>query len=309
MKKFTLLLVLAFEAALILPTGAFAQTDTSRTFSPPVFPSEKMEVIATLQTLFDGMRAGDSSMVRSVFHPGATSQTAFFNSSSQKNEIRDGSIDRFVEAVGTPHDEIWDEKIWGYTVKMDGALATVWAPYTFFLGGEMSHCGVNTFLLFKSEEDWKITNITDTRRQSDCQSEAGGAAKSIHALLDAWHRAAATADEDVFFGSMSEDAIYLGTDATERWGRDEMREWSKKYFERESAWDFTATKRHVYFSEDGQTAWFEEELDTWMGTCRGSGTVSLFAEGWKIRHYNLAVTVPNEVIEGFIELVKNAPKK
>lgn len=306
------LTIFAFSISIFLsacPTGAFGQTDESRTSSPPVFPQEKIEVVSVVKTLFDGMRAGDSTAVRSVFHPGASMLTAYTKKDGQPG-LHTGAVEGFVRSVGTPHDEVWDEKIWGYTVQVEDDLATVWTPYTFFLGETMSHCGINTFLLHRRKSGhWKILSIADTRRNTDCQTEVADDAKTIHSLMDNWHRAAATADEDTFFGSMAEDGIYLGTDATERWLRDDMREWSKEYFERESAWDFTAMERHVYFSEDGRTAWFEEELDTWMGICRGSGVLTLTNDGWKIRHYNLAVTVPNEVIEGFIELVKNAPEK
>ncbi|MBI5914693.1 MAG: nuclear transport factor 2 family protein [Bacteroidetes bacterium] len=175
----------------------------------------------------------------------------------------------------------------------------------------MSHCGVDAFQLFKGENGWKITQISDTRRRENCQTEPAADVPAIHRLMDAWHHAAAVADEDTFFGSMTPDGIYLGTDATERWLRDDMREWSKKYFDQETAWAFTAHDRQVYLSSDGQTAWFEELLDTWMGVCRGSGVLQKTSAngGWKIRHYDLAVTVPNEVINGFIELVKNAPEK
>ncbi|TAK42505.1 MAG: hypothetical protein EPO28_07185 [Saprospiraceae bacterium] len=174
----------------------------------------------------------------------------------------------------------------------------------------MSHCGVNAIQLFKSAEGgWKIIHITDTRRREGCRTEPYNDKTAINEMLDAWHHAAAVADEDAFFGSMTADATYLGTDATERWLRDDMKAWSAKYFERESAWAFTPKNRQVYLSADGRMAWFEELLDTWMGACRGSGVLQKTAEGWKIRHYNLAVTVPNEVIKGFIELVKNATEK
>jgi len=126
----------------------------------------------------------------------------------------------------------------------------------------------------------------------------------IHLLMDSWHNAAATADEDVFFGSMTQDCIYLGTDETEKWKRDELKEWSKEYFDRESAWSFTAFDREIYFTKDANTAWFDEKLNTWMGICRGSGVLIRTDEGWKLKHYNLAVTVPNEKINGFIELVE-----
>jgi hypothetical protein len=140
-------------------------------------------------------------------------------------------------------------------------------------------------------------------------------ARDINALLDAWHRAAAEADEALFFGSMADDAVYLGTDASERWTKDQFEAWSKKHFERESAWSFEPYNRTVYLSADGRFAWFEELLRTWMGVCRGSGVlVNVDDEpgthsGWRIKHYNLAVTVPNVLIEKFIAIFEEQPEK
>lgn len=126
----------------------------------------------------------------------------------------------------------------------------------------------------------------------------------INNLMDAWHNAAATADEDFFFGAMTEEGIYLGTDKTEKWTRDEMREWAKEYFERESAWSFKATSRDVYFSADGKTAWFNEKLDTWMGVCKGTGVLIKQNGDWKIALYDLSVTIDNDKIQKFLELIK-----
>ena len=124
----------------------------------------------------------------------------------------------------------------------------------------------------------------------------------IHALMDSWHLAASEADEDKFYGLMTEEAIYIGTDSSERWKRDELRKWATKAFEREVAWDFKAFDREVYISKDGQTAWFEEKLNTWMGTCIGSGVLTMEKEEWKISHYHLGVTISNEKIKEFIEI-------
>jgi len=103
---------------------------------------------------------------------------------------------------------------------------------------------------------------------------------------------------------MTPDAVYIGTDATERWQREEMRAWAKEYFEGESAWAFKPYDRHIVIAEDGRSAWWDEKLDTWMGICRGSGVLTKTSQGWKISHYHLSVTVPNEKIEGFIEFSK-----
>lgn len=128
--------------------------------------------------------------------------------------------------------------------------------------------------------------------------------KEISTLIDNWHHAATIADEDVFFGSISNDGIYLGTDKTERWAKQIFQEWSKKYFERDTAWAFTPYDRTIYFAQDGDVAWFEESLETWMGHCRGSGVVQKNDSLWKIEHYNLAVTIDNDKIDGFIELTQ-----
>ncbi|MBK9017797.1 MAG: nuclear transport factor 2 family protein [Saprospiraceae bacterium] len=194
---------------------------------------EQAAVIATIQRMFDAMRAGDSTLLRSTFDPSARMQTAITNKEG-KPMLLDETVGEFAKAVGTPHTEVWDERIWHYDVRVDGRLATAWTDYTFYLDEKMLHCGVNAFQLFKGENGWKITQITDTRRKTDCQTEANPDLAAIHKLMDAWHHAAAVADEDTFFGSMTPDGIYLGTDASERWLRDEMKEWSKSILRRKA---------------------------------------------------------------------------
>jgi hypothetical protein len=132
---------------------------------------------------------------------------------------------------------------------------------------------------------------------------------AINTLVDTWHQAAAVADEKIFFGSMTIDAVYLGTDATERWLRPEFEKWSEKYFQKEVAWNFKPYNRFVQFSDDGKTAWWDEKLDTWMGVCAGAGVTSLTNEGWKIRHYQLAMMIPNDDIKSVLETLKKAAVK
>ena len=278
---FLLLLLISFSST------TFSQTE------------EEQAVIEVIQNMFDAMRAGDSTALRKTFHPTIRLQSTVTDKEGIPKLVN-GDIEKFIEAVGTPHDDMWDEKIWGYEVKVEDNLATAWTPYTFYVGKRMSHCGVNAFHLYKGIKGWKITQITDTRSKQDCQRDP---TDEVNTLLDNWHKAAANADEDVFFGSMSEDAIYLGTDATERWERDEMKKLMKAIFERETAWDFKVKMRAVYLSDDKHMAWFEEALNTWMGECRGSGVVQKTDEGWKIKHYNLALAVPNDKMDGVMKLI------
>lgn len=269
---------------------------------PTSMDSPKKEVIKVIKTMFDAMRTSDTAMLRSTFDPQMRLMTVY-TGKDEKPQIHTGSADDFVAFIGKPHEEIYDEKIWSYHVQVDGLLATAWTKYTFYLGDKMSHCGVNAFQLFNAADGWKIIQITDTRYKDDCQTSEDEPEATVNQFIDDWHKAAAVADADAFFGSMSKDAVYIGTEAGERWLRDELREWSKKYFERGAAWDFKSTERHIYFSENGDYAWFEERLDTWMGECHGSGILKLANKGWKIKHYHLSVTVPNDKIEDFKKLV------
>ncbi len=129
---------------------------------------EERAVKALVDQMFDAMRAGDSTALRSIFDPSARMISVFYKDGVSKKH--EGSVDRFVGAVGTPHDEVWDEKIWSYDIRIDGNLASVWTDYSFYLGENLRHCGVNAFHLFKTEEGWKIIQITDTRRKENCKT-------------------------------------------------------------------------------------------------------------------------------------------
>ncbi|MCF0071530.1 nuclear transport factor 2 family protein [Dyadobacter sp. CY261] len=117
--------------------------------------------------LFDGMRNGDSTAVRSVFTKTAT-LTSISKNAADSVITHKGSVDGFVKAVGSPHKDQWDERIYDVKVSIDGPMAVVWAPYKFHLGGKFSHCGVNVFNLIKTSTGWKINDITDTRRKDFC---------------------------------------------------------------------------------------------------------------------------------------------
>lgn len=118
--------------------------------------------------------------------------------------------------------------------------------------------------------------------------------------IDAWHRAAATAQFDDYFDLMTNDGIFIGTDATENWQLDEFKAFSKPYFEKGKAWSFTAIERHVYRQD--QLVYFDELLDTQMGICRGSGVMKCQDGKWKIAHYVLSIAVPNEMVTSLTQM-------
>ncbi|SCY20800.1 nuclear transport factor 2 family protein [Flavobacterium caeni] len=126
--------------------------------------------------------------------------------------------------------------------------------------------------------------------------------ETIGKLLDNWHQAAADAQLDAYFQVLAPDAIYIGTDATEHWSVDKFRKFCKPYFHNKKTWDFKALERHVFLDETGELAWFDELLDTQMKICRGSGVLRKEKDGWKIVHYVLSMTVPNDNVEPVVKI-------
>jgi len=124
----------------------------------------------------------------------------------------------------------------------------------------------------------------------------------VNETLDAWHKSAADANAKVYFGMMTDDAIFIGTDAMENWDLKAFQAFAKPYFDRGKAWDFKAIERHIYFDKSGKLAWFDELLNTQMKICRGSGVLIKIGKEWKIRHYVLSMTIPNEKADEVVKI-------
>lgn len=132
--------------------------------------------------------------------------------------------------------------------------------------------------------------------------------QDIKQLIDnsivAWHKAAADANYETYFNLMTQDGVFIGTDATENWQNMEFRNFSKPYFDRGKAWSFTTLERNIYLGNNSTYAWFDELLDTQMGICRGSGVMHWVNGVWKVQHYVLSITIPNENVDQVTALKK-----
>ena len=126
--------------------------------------------------------------------------------------------------------------------------------------------------------------------------------KNVSKVLDDLNAFAAAADYKNYFDLYAEESTFIGTDATEVWNKKEFMVWSKPFFDKGKAWNFTSLKRNITFSKDGTYAWFDEILDTQMKICRGSGVLEKIGGKWKIRQYVLSTTVPNDVIDEVTEM-------
>jgi len=132
-------------------------------------PDEAKAILEPVNKLFTGMNLGDSAMVHAAF----TKEAILVSVGKAKDgspALRKDPLQKFFDAVGTPHDQKWNEPIWDTKILVDGNLAQVWAKYAFYLGKTFSHCGVDAFDLFKGADGkWRIIHLADTRQRESCQ--------------------------------------------------------------------------------------------------------------------------------------------
>jgi ketosteroid isomerase-like protein len=118
---------------------------------------------------------------------------------------------------------------------------------------------------------------------------------NVSNTLSDFHEAASKADWNAYFGLMSDDAIFLGTDAGERWDKATFQGYASKT----SGWTYTLRERNINLTPDGNSAWFDELLDSESyGTSRGTGVLIRTNDGWKISQYHLTFPIPNDLAAG-----------
>ena len=124
---------------------------------------------------------------------------------------------------------------------------------------------------------------------------------AINKVLDDYHQAAANGEWDTYFDLMSHDAVFIGTDAGERWVKQEFRQYSSG----SNGWVYTPQQRNVNITPDGLSAWFDEALlSQSYGSSRGTGVLMLTAVGWKISQYHLTLPIPNGIVRGITDQIK-----
>jgi len=130
--------------------------------------------------------------------------------------------------------------------------------------------------------------------------------KTTDSIITNWHKAASEANYENYFDAMDSISVFIGTDATENWNKTQFANFSKPYFDNGNAWDFKTLERNVYVNTTGDFVWFDELLNTWMGTCRGSGVLEKKDKKWKIKHYVLSVEIPNDDVQTIIAAKKKS---
>jgi hypothetical protein len=131
------------------------------------FTGSSLEVKQTIDRFFQGFHQRDSVAMKSVMHPDLVLQTVLSRQDQTKLVVTQATD--FLHAVATRENTpVWEERLHQFQISVDGAMAQAWVEYSFWMDGNFSHCGVDAFALFKSDQGWQITYLADTRRTVDC---------------------------------------------------------------------------------------------------------------------------------------------
>jgi hypothetical protein len=123
-----------------------------------------------INTFFEGLHKGDSTLMSSVLHKDLKIQTTSSNKSGQ-TVLQTETKQKLLTSIANKKPENnYLEKLLSFTIYVDGNLASVWTPYEFYFNGNFSHCGANSFQLFNNNGSWEIIYLVDMRRRENCNA-------------------------------------------------------------------------------------------------------------------------------------------
>lgn len=122
-------------------------------------------VMITLSRAAEAISARDSELLRPLLRPHGTF-TVMEEKPDGTRSLTSGAWDVYLQNM-KPGPERYEERMHDVEIRIDGTVADVWAPYSFFVDGKLRHCGINHFQLV-FEGGWKIQNVTWTKRMTGC---------------------------------------------------------------------------------------------------------------------------------------------
>ncbi len=131
---------------------------------------EEKAVLAAVQQLFQGMAAHDAAMITGAMTPDARLVRV------RQGKAAATSGADFAASIAANKNQML-ERIWNPTVLVRGEIAMVWAEYDFHLNGKFHHCGIDAFLMLKTDGGWKASTISDTSETEGCKPSPLGPPK------------------------------------------------------------------------------------------------------------------------------------
>ncbi|WP_439128581.1 nuclear transport factor 2 family protein [Polaribacter sp.] len=131
--------------------------------------NDKKAIKKVISTFFKGLHQGDSTIMRATLHKDIKIQTTSINKEGTSLLTTESRLKLLTSIANKNPKHVYLEKLLSYQINVDTNLASVWTPYEFYFNGKFSHCGANSFQLFKEDNQWKIIYLVDIRRRENCK--------------------------------------------------------------------------------------------------------------------------------------------
>jgi len=176
----------AAVAVVVLAVPGCAPTGDEPTDADPSAPTaagarhipndaDRDAVLATVQSIFDALAAGDGETLRRVMHPQVLMHSVERSADGARSVSMSTLEDLIARVEGS--DAVLTERMFDPEVRISGDLAMVWTPYDFYVGDQLSHCGADGLMLARhpQTEAWQIISLSWTRlKPPECELHPEG---------------------------------------------------------------------------------------------------------------------------------------
>lgn len=125
--------------------------------------AQEADIKKSIGIFFEGLHTGDTLKIQSVCHKDMQLHSVTELPAGSRLST-DEMKDFYTSIASIPPNVKIEERLLGYEIKVDGAMAHAWTPYEFYVNGKLSHSGTNSFQLYNDNGVWKIVYIVDTRK-------------------------------------------------------------------------------------------------------------------------------------------------
>ncbi|BFP43554.1 nuclear transport factor 2 family protein [Flavobacteriaceae bacterium GF1] len=133
--------------------------------------AEREAVKNVVEGFFEAFHKQDSLGMKSFVGDNVVLQTTGRNKEG-KTMLRTTPIGKLYESIVSIPDSVsFEEKLTSWNIQVDRTMANAWVGYEFWLNGNFSHCGINSFQMVDFDGEWKIIYLIDTRGRAGCLEE------------------------------------------------------------------------------------------------------------------------------------------
>lgn len=119
-------------------------------------PTEKDRIISVVNQFFTVLETRDVKLAEKIL----MTDGGYFSTRTKDNKqlIKYTTFKAMIESLPKSK-ENYKEVMANPRVLIDGDIAMLWTKYKFYVNGTVSHGGVDSFSLIKTETGWKIAGI------------------------------------------------------------------------------------------------------------------------------------------------------